>query len=142
MAKSISVCQSTYNYRFMKISQILVIGAAVLLGGCMYPESDAENATVAIEAVGNMAAKSVHVEASHSETSGISEKGFCYMLYRGYGGGTDVKRKVCAMDGPFEWDFKVSADFNVQWIRAYIVVDDICVYSNAVQMYDLGIFLN
>lgn len=126
----------------MKILQFFIIGAAVLLSGCKYPDNSIESATVEIEVVGNIVTKNIHVKASHSETAGISEQGFVYALYRGYGSGADIQKRVCAANESLVWDFQLSNDFNVKWIRAYVIIDDIYIYSNMVNMYDLGIFLD
>ncbi len=126
----------------MKILQFFIIGAISLFGSCKYPENSVANATVNIEVVSNTAAKSIQAEAIYVGVGGVSEYGFCYMLNRSYGSGTDIQRKVCAITEPFIWNFKLTNDFNVKWIRAYVVIDDIYIYSDIINISDLGISLN
>lgn len=126
----------------MKTLQFFIIGAISLFGSCKYPENSVANATVNIEVVSNTAAKSIRAEAIYVGIDGVSEYGFYYMLNCSYGSGTDIQKKVCGITEPFIWNFKLTNDFNVKWIRAYVVVDDIYIYSNVVNIADLGVFLN
>ncbi len=118
----------------------ILIGIISLLGGCEYPENCVEDATVKIEVTSNAQTKNIHVKATYSYISGVSEWGFCYMLHHGYG--VDIQRKGCTIYEPFAWDFQLSNSFNVQWIKAYVVIDGIFVYSDTVDIADLGILLN
>lgn len=59
-----------------------------------------------IEVTSNAQTKNIHVKATYSYISGVSEWGFCYMLHHGYG--VDIQRKGCTIYEPFAWDFQLS----------------------------------
>lgn len=115
------------------IRLMLFIALTAQFAGCEYPVSNVDNISLTISVNVNEATKEVIATAQIPDAyqNAISEKGFCY-TYHNYRIARipTIEQKHLIETEPFSWGFIYNEEFNVAYIRAYIIVDGIVIYSD------------
>lgn len=114
---------------------ILIVVAIVCVVSCKYPESEINNIAVYVTGTGDRPTQTITINAQISgvDDAIITERGFCYS---GYGSSTQSQYPTLGLDkhvvngNAFIWNFGEEMKGIVGYVRAYVIVNGIVIYSD------------
>ena len=126
------------------MKKYIIFLLSVCFCACQYPKSDIETVEVHINAESNKESKQIVLTASllGVNEADVQEKGFCYAGFGGYDESNYPHiglNKHAITNNRFSWTFGEDMSSKISSARAYVIVNDIVIYSS--ETVDVNIML-